>query len=96
IYMHSLEEVEALAEEGPESLDRLLLPPDRAVEDLSRIQLVESITYYLQQGQPVLVPQAPTTGHVRLYNEDGMFLGIGEILDDGRVAPRRMLAVQPG
>jgi tRNA pseudouridine55 synthase len=30
---------------------------------------------------------------VRLYQGEQLFLGIGEILDDGRVAPRRLLAV---
>ncbi|MDH3559950.1 MAG: tRNA pseudouridine(55) synthase TruB, partial [Gammaproteobacteria bacterium] len=30
---------------------------------------------------------------VRLYLGDKRFLGIGEILDDGRVAPRRLLDV---
>jgi tRNA pseudouridine55 synthase len=39
----------------------------------------------------VLVPRAPTQGWVRLYQGEQQFLGIGEILDDGRVAPRRLL-----
>jgi tRNA pseudouridine55 synthase len=39
----------------------------------------------------VLVPRAPTSGWVRLYEGDHTFLGMGEILDDGRVAPRRMM-----
>jgi tRNA pseudouridine55 synthase len=29
---------------------------------------------------------------VRLYDEHDRFIGIGEVLDDGRVAPRRLLA----
>jgi len=39
----------------------------------------------------VLVPHAPTAGLVRLYEGQRRFLGVGEILDDGRVAPRRLL-----
>jgi tRNA pseudouridine55 synthase len=37
------------------------------------------------------VPKAPTEGWVRLYADGGRFIGVGEILDDGRVAPRRLL-----
>jgi len=28
---------------------------------------------------------------VRVALEDGEFLGVGEILDDGRIAPRRLI-----
>ena len=42
-------------------------------------------------GQPVLVPQAPTEGMVRLYDSGDVFLGVGEILDDGRVQPKRLV-----
>jgi hypothetical protein len=30
---------------------------------------------------------------VRLYEGDTRFLGMGEVQDDGRVAPRRLLAL---
>jgi tRNA pseudouridine55 synthase len=45
----------------------------------------------MRQGQPVLVPNAPCNGMVRIALESGEFLGVGEILDDGRVAPRRLI-----
>ena len=32
-------------------------------------------------------------GLVRLYNEQNAFLGMGEVLDDGRVAPKRLMCV---
>jgi tRNA pseudouridine55 synthase len=51
----------------------------------------DSPPFYLRQGQPVLVPRAPTRVGLRLYQGNELFLGIGEILDDGRVAPRRLL-----
>jgi len=89
--MHSMQTLEAAAEQGLESLDTFLQPPDSAVANFASVKLMKSVAYYLQQGQPVMVPGAPTTGNVRIYNEVGEFLGMGEILDDGRVAPRRML-----
>ncbi len=89
--MHSMQDIEAAAEQGQAALDALLLPAERAVADLPRVDLASSVAYYLLQGQPVMVPRAPTGGIVRLYSEAEKFLGIGEILEDGRVAPRRIL-----
>jgi len=55
------------------------------------VSVLGDSAFYLRQGQPVLVPRAPTCGWVRLYQGEQRFLGIGEILDDGRVAPRRLV-----
>jgi tRNA pseudouridine55 synthase len=38
-----------------------------------------------------MVPRAPAGGWVRVYEGERDFLGLGEILDDGRVAPRRLM-----
>lgn len=89
--MVTLEQLEACAGQGLEALDALLLEADTAVADWPALRLHPDLAYYLRHGQPVLVPRAPTAGRVRLYEGDTCFLGIGEILDDGRVAPRRLL-----
>lgn len=87
----TLEEVEALAEEeGLEALDQRLLPLEQALADWPALELSENLTFFVRQGQPVLVPQAPTQGWVRLFHEQ-RFFGVGRILDDGRVAPKRLL-----
>jgi len=72
-------------------MDQLLLPADAALGGLPLVTLSESGGFYLRQGQPVLVPNAPCSGMVRVALPDGEFLGVGEILDDGRVAPRRLI-----
>jgi len=72
-------------------MDKLLLPADAALGGLPLVKLSESGGFYLRQGQPVQVPNAPCNGMVRVALETGEFLGIGEILDDGRVAPRRLI-----
>ena len=72
-------------------MDALLLSADAAVEGLPLVKVSESGGFYIRQGQPVLVPNAPCNGMVRVALETGEFLGIGEILDDGRVAPRRLI-----
>ena len=89
--MIGLEELEALAREGSDRLDEKLLTIDAMIRELPEVVLADSVAYYLQQGQPVVVPRAPTEGALRIYNENHRFLGVGEILDDGRVAPKRLV-----
>ena len=88
----SLNTLEALKQEQQfAAMDALLLPADVALGDMPLVLLSESGGFYLRQGQPVLVPNAPSNGMVRVALETGEFLGVGEILDDGRVAPRRLV-----
>ncbi len=88
--MYKLEELEALAEQGMERLDELLLPVDSALEHWPSVELGADSAYYLMQGQAVMAPGAPSSGKVRLYDEGHGFLGIGEVKLDGRVAPTRL------
>lgn len=91
--MVGLDRLEDLAEtEGPAALDALLLPIETALSQWPDVRLSADAAFYLRQGQPVVVPHAPTSGWVRLYAGDRQFLGMGEILDDGRVAPKRLMA----
>ncbi len=90
----TLEEIEDLiaAEEDPyPALDSLLLPLESALEHWPAVRLTADAAFYLRQGQAVLVPQAPTAGLVRLYDPSRHFLGVGCILDDGKVQPKRLL-----
>ena len=88
----SLGTLEALKANGQEAqMDALLLPADAAVRALPLVSLSESGGFYIRQGQPVQVPNAPRDGMVRVALESGEFLGVGEILDDGRIAPRRLI-----
>jgi len=85
--------LEARAAESMTALDKLLLPMESGLSQWPGVRLSGDAAFYLRQGQPVLVPQAPTEGWVRLYEGESRFLGMGEILDDGRVAPRRLMSV---
>lgn len=82
------------AQEGFAALDSLLLPVEAALAQWPAIHLTESSAFYVRQGQPVQVAKAPTTGWVRLFVQNDCFLGVGEILDDGRVAPRRLVDIR--
>ncbi len=76
----------------PERRDACLLPVDALVQCLPAVHLDADSAYYLCRGQPVWKAGLRQPGMVRLYAGPQCFLGIGEVLADGRVAPRRLLA----
>lgn len=80
-----------VARAGPEALDAFLLPLDSVLGHWPALRLSADAAFYLRQGQAVLVPQAPTQGWVRLYDPSRHFLGVGCILDDGKVQPKRLI-----
>jgi tRNA pseudouridine55 synthase len=90
--MYSLESLEAIVEQsGAWALDKLLMPMESMLPDWPEVRLSEDASFYLCQGQPVFVPQLKDRGWVRLYASDERFLGLGTVLDDGRVAPKRLM-----
>ena len=84
--------VESAASAGAGALDAFLRPMEEAVSRWPRVLLPEGVAFYLRKGQPVLVPHSPTEGWVRIHSERAGFIGVGEVLDDGRIAPRRLFS----
>ena len=85
------DELNAAFEKGRQAMLELLLPMESALSNWPAVRLNADSTFYVKQGQPVLVPNAPTRGRVRLYDNKDGFIGVGEILEDGRVAPKRLM-----
>lgn len=91
-HMISLDKLaESLESGGHRVVDELLLPLGSSVQGWPELLLSESTEFYLRNGQPTQVPKAPLDGWVRLSDASGEFIGVGEMLDDGRVAPRRLV-----
>lgn len=88
----TLEEIQGLADAGDATakLDNLLLPMDTALVHLPDLHLSEGSAFRVARGQAVTVPDAPSAGLVRLYREH-QFFGVGAVLADGRIAPRRLM-----
>ncbi|RJX74442.1 tRNA pseudouridine(55) synthase TruB [Vibrio sinensis] len=75
-----------------ELLDPLLMPMDSAVEDLPEVNLNAELTDLVQHGMPVQVTGAPVDGTVRMTSgEEKLFIGVAQIDDNGRVAPKRLV-----
>ncbi len=85
-----LDELRAIT--TPSRREALLLPIDVALSSLPDVHLTPLAAHYLCRGQPVSVRHPHGPGWVRLYGEGARFLGMGQVLDDGRVAPRRLMA----
>ena len=87
----TLEALEDLRANDPARLDEILLPMDTALGHLPEVRLDSASSFYLRQGQPVLVAHAPTAGLLRVYDSEGDLLAVGEIDEAGMVAPKRLL-----
>ena len=87
------DQLAAVKESGTDTdLDALLQPIESCLQHLPRLSLSEAATFYIRQGQPVLVPNGPQSGMVRIVDAGGLFLGVGDMRDDGKLAPKRLLA----
>jgi tRNA pseudouridine55 synthase len=97
--MVTLEQLNALvaqaeAEESDSAalLDPLLMPMDSPAADFPVVNLLSEVAFWFKNGQPVRVNGAPAEGLVRVTEgEEHKFIGMAEIADDGRVAPRRLV-----
>ncbi len=86
-----LDRLQALA--SPAECAQWLEPVDSVLHELPDVHLTPLAAHYLKQGQSVSAQHGFKPGWVRLYEGDKQFLGMGEVQDDGRVAPRRLLAL---
>jgi len=97
--MVTLEQLNGLLAEATEAgipletqLDPLLLPMDSPAADFPEVNLLSAVAAYFKQGQPVQASNVPAQGLVRVTEgEARKFIGMAEIADDGRVAPRRLV-----
>lgn len=91
--MLTLETLEAQAEQGFETLDAMLYPLEGVLPDWPEVRVTPAVEDWLKHGQAVQVPRAPTEGLVKLMSSSGQLFGIGAVLENGQVAPKRLLQV---
>lgn len=101
--MVTLEQLQALVQQAEqqeipaaELLDPLLMPMDSPASDFPVVNIPTVFAAYFKNGQPVRASTTPAEGLVRVTEgEEGKFIGMGEIDDQGRVAPRRLVVEYP-
>ncbi len=76
-------------------LDPLLLPMNTACGDMEKVFVDAMSANFLRHGNPVQAANAPLEGLVQVFVDDdneqeGEFIGVGIIDDNGLVAPKRI------
>lgn len=75
---HTLEEILAAKEAGPDALEGLLLPVERVFEPLPLLKVSPGVAQHLYNGCPTSRYPAPD-GRYRVQDEAGQFLGLANI-----------------
>lgn len=79
-----------------EQLDPLLLPMDTPAAAYPKVSLPQVSSHWFKLGQAVQASGAPSDGLVRVFEmETDKFLGMAQIDDQGRVAPKRLVVEFP-
>ena len=95
---YSLDELDEIKiENAIEGLDAVLLPVSAAVDDYPEVEMTDLTASYFLQGQAVQIAGVSGEGIVAVYAETDEvrnFVGVGSILDDGRIAPRRLVTTR--
>ncbi len=91
--MQTLEAIEEACRSG---MAPPLIAPDRALPALASVTVPGPAAVRLAHGQAIAAPQPGPAGRVRLYDERGRFLGLGEADGLGTVRPKRMLVLVAG
>ena len=94
--MVTLEQCLSAADEGPEALDAFLLPIDQVVSQWPLARLEAAAVDLLLHGATVPAPAGLVAGMARLYTTGGRFFGMGEVMTDGTLRSRRLLAHEAG
>lgn len=77
-------------------LDPLLLPMNTACGEMPVVYVDDMSANFLRHGNPVQAANTPLDGLVQVFvgeEDDGEFIGVGVIDDNGLVAPKRITVV---
>ena len=74
--------------------DALLLPPDALLAGVQKMSVDAESAHSLRLGQAIWRSKQTLGSTVRLYDEKERFIGIGEVSQDGKIAPKRLVVLQ--
>ena len=89
----TLEQLEAKA--GQRERERMLLPTDSALSAFPSVMLPQSLANYLCHGQavrPLQADQPRCDSLIRIYSDNGSFLGLGEWSSEGKLLPKKIFS----
>jgi len=89
-------DADAAGTSAAEQLDPLLLPMDTPAAAYPMVSLPQASSHWFKLGQAVQASGTPSDGLVRVFEmETDKFLGMAQIDDQGRVAPKRLVVEFP-
>jgi tRNA pseudouridine55 synthase len=83
--------LEDLSELDEAQRDACLLPADILARALPELKLDIEAAWQICHGQAIWLPRLSVGQQYRLYTSDARFLGVGEVDQDGKLAPKRLL-----
>jgi len=86
----SIEQLEEIAQQGLDALDARLLPTEDALPSWPEVIVSNEMVTALRHGQTIKIKQAYLSAKVRLFDMDKTFIGLGEMSEQGVVAPKRV------
>lgn len=93
----SIEKLDTIAQQqGLAALDDCLLPTEDALPDWPAIDVSDEMVTALRFGQAVQVEHVFERANVRLFDPSKQFLGLGEMSENGTVAPKRVFVLEEG
>ena len=87
--MYSLSELQQMDED---ELNSLLLPIEKPIDYLPKLNLSEDDIRALRQGRIIAKSQLNDENLVRLYDESDLFIGLAEFKGENELAVKRLLA----
>jgi len=87
----TMEQLENLQAQGMEHLDALLLPVSAALEQFPEILLNAADSLDICHGRRIELGATANAGLRRLCSPEGVFLGLGEVAEGGRLSAKRLM-----
>jgi tRNA pseudouridine55 synthase len=71
-----------------------LMPIDAGIDHMPQVSLAQDSSDDLRQGKIVNADEVPQAGLVRVYSDNGLFIGIGEALEGKQIKAKRLLSTE--
>ncbi len=88
---HDFAELQRLAQQGPDAIDALLQPVSAALEQFPECLLGPGQSLDICHGKTIETDPVQAAGLYRLVSAEQGFIGLGEVLDDGRLKAKRLM-----
>lgn len=88
----SLDALQENSEDG-DGLDSKLSAAENALSDWPEVILDDEMVQSLRYGQTVNPPPIVGTGLIKVFDEQHVFIGLAELLQDGTLAPKRIFVL---